>query len=92
MSYMNIKKVIKDKGWTLERLAAEMMNTKADPPVKGVSQATLSQMLGGNPTLDKLKEISSIIGVPLSELVSDGEPTTAIKCPHCGETIKIEAK
>lgn len=86
---MNIKKVIKDKGWTLERLAAQMTNKDG---TLGVSQATVSQMLSGNPTLDKLKEIASIIGVSLSELVSDGEPKTVIKCPRCGEDIIIEAK
>lgn len=86
---MNIKKVIKDKGWTLERLAAEMTNKDGD---KGVSQATVSQILNGNPTLDKLKEIASIIGVSVSELVSDGEPKTVIKCPRCGEDIIIKAE
>ena len=81
---MNIKKVIKDKGWTLERLAAQMTN-------KDGSQG-VSQMLSGNPTLDKLKEIASIIGVSLSELVSDGDVKTVIKCPHCGEDITIKAE
>lgn len=74
---MNIKKVISEKGWTLERLAAEMSNTrdKDNPNKKGVSQATVSQIVGkyGNPTIDKLKEIASIIGVTLEELVSDGD-------------------
>ena len=86
---MNIKKVIKDKGWTLERLAAQMTGKDGK---KGVSQATISQMLSGNPTLDKLKEIASIIGVSLSDLVSDGDVKTIIKCPHCGEDITIEVK
>lgn len=86
---MNIKKVIKDKGWTLERLAAQMTGKDGK---QGVSQATVSQMLSGNPTLDKLKEIASIIGVSLSELVSDGDAKTVIKCPHCGEDITIKAE
>ena len=86
---MNIKKVIKDKGWTLERLADQMTNKDGS---QGVSQATVSQMLSRNPTLDKLKEIASIIGVSLSELVSDGDVKTVIKCPHCGEDITIKAE
>ena len=86
---MNIKKVIKEKGWTLERLAAEMTNKDGH---KGVSQATVSQTLSGNPTLDKLKEIASIIGVSVSDLVSDGEPRTVIRCPRCGEEITIKAE
>ena len=65
---MNIKKVIQRKGWTLERLAAEMMNKQGG---KGISQAAVSQIVNGNPSLDKLKEIASVIGVPLSALVAD---------------------
>ena len=77
------------RGWTLERLAAQMTGKDGK---QGVSQATVSQMLSGNPTLDKLKEIASIIGVSLSELVSDGDAKTVIKCPHCGEDITIKAE
>lgn len=86
---MNIKKVIKDKGWTLEQVAAEMVNKKEGK--KGMSQAALSQIINGNPTVDKLKEIANILGISLSELVSDGEEQTSIKCPHCGENITIKA-
>ena len=31
-------------------------------------------------------------GVSLSELVSDGDVKTVIKCPHCGEDITIKAE
>lgn len=65
---MNLKKVIKEHGWTLERLASEM---KGKDGVKGVSQPSVSSIINGNPTFDKLQEIASIIGVPLSELVKD---------------------
>lgn len=86
---MNIKKVIKAKGWTLEKLASQMTNKDGS---LGVSQATISQMINGNPTLDKLKEIASIIGVSLAELVADEDTGATIKCPHCGKpiTFKIE--
>lgn len=86
---MDIRAVIKKQGWTLERLAEEMYNSKTG--VKGISQASVSQILNGNPTLDKLKEIASIIGVSLSELVGDGDRVT-FHCPKCGEVIKIEVK
>ena len=86
---MDIRAVIKRQGWTLERLADEMYNSKTG--AKGVSQASVSQILNGNPTLDKLKEIASIIGVSVSELVGDGD-RTMIRCPKCGELIKIEVK
>lgn len=65
---MDIKKVIKESGWTLERLAAEMTNKNG---LKGISQPSVSQIVNGNPTLDKLQEIARIIGIPVSELVRD---------------------
>ena len=66
---MDINKVIKECGWTLERLASEMTNKREDK--KGISQSSLSQLLNGSTPLDRLQEIARIIGVPLSELVKD---------------------
>lgn len=86
---MNIKKVIRDKGWTLDRLASEMSGKDGK---KGISQPSLSSIINGNPTINKLQEIASIIGVPLSELVADGDEPIQIVCPHCGNTIPIELK
>ena len=84
---MNIKKVIKRQGWTLETLAAEMTDRNGK---KGISQPSVSSIINGNPTLDKLKEIASIIGVSVSELLADDEKgCTQIKCPHCGADIHI---
>jgi len=85
---MNIRKVINSQGWTLERLATEMTNKQGD---KGISHAAVSQIINGNPTLDKLKEIASIIGVSVSELVADEETTVPrATCPHCGKPISIK--
>ena len=86
---MDIKKVIKEHGWTLERLASEMTNKREDK--KGMSQSSLSQLLNGSTPLDRLQEIASIIGVSVSELVADEkDSSSAITCPHCGKTIKFE--
>lgn len=80
---MNIKKHIKNKGFTISKVA-ELME---------VSQPALSKMLDGNPTINKLQEIADIIGVSLSELVSDeSEKQTFITCPHCGERIKLSVE
>lgn len=85
---MNIKKVIKDRGWTLEQVASKMKNKQG---TEGVSQSSVSQLLNGNPSIDKLQEIARIIGVSLSELVSDeGEPI--FKCPNCGAVLEIKKK
>lgn len=83
---MDIKKVIKEKGWTLEKLAAEMKNRHGG---KGITQSSVSQMLNGNPTLDKLVEIADILGISVSELLSD---EYVVKCPKCGAKLEIEIK
>ena len=85
---MNIKKVIKDKGWTLDKLASEMTNKNGQ---KGITQASVSQIINGNPTLDKLQEIAYIIGISVSELVSEGEDDkNTITCPKCKTRFKME--
>lgn len=86
---MNIKKVIQMRGWTLAKLACEMTGKDG---VKGISQPSVSSIINGNPTIDKLQEIAGIIGVPLSELVADekNEHSATIICPCCGEPIKVE--
>ena len=60
---MNLKKKIKEKGFTLTELAAAMT-----PPV---TKATMSQIVNGNPTRDKLQQIANALGITLSELVSE---------------------
>lgn len=91
---MDIKKVISEKGWTLERLAAQMTNTRKKGNPKGITQATMSQIVNGNPTIDKLQQIASIMGITLEELIRDEESNenAIIKCPHCGKTINIKVE
>lgn len=88
----SIKKVIKEKGFTLEQVAAQMSGKDG----KGISQSALTQMLNGNPSISRVKEIARIIGVSVSELVADEylnsseKEATFITCPHCGKTITLE--
>ena len=86
---MNIKKVLKNRGWTMERLASEMKNKNGE---KGVSQASVSQLINGNPTFDKLQEIADILGITVSELVSDEEEigNPSIICPKCGAKFEFK--
>ena len=88
---MDIKKVIKSKGWTINMLAAEMKNKDGS---KGVTHATVSQMISGNPTLDKLKEIASIIGISVSDLVADESDQSRheVICPHCGGIVEFSVQ
>lgn len=64
-----IKNAIKRQGFTLEQVAAQMK--KPDGSI-GLAQSALSQMLAnGNPSYNKLEEIAGIIGLSVSELLSD---------------------
>lgn len=85
---MNVQKVIKSHGWTLERVAKQLKNQRGGI---GISQGALSTALNGNPTIDKLQEIATVIGVSLSELVADEKENAGIKgvCPHCGKPINV---
>lgn len=88
----SIKKVIKKKGFTLEQVASQMKGKEG----KGISQSALTQMLNGNPSISRVKEIARIIGVSVSELVEDEylnsseNEVTTITCPHCGKEISLE--
>ena len=88
---MNIQKIIKRQGFTIASVAAKMKNEREGKI--GMTQGTLSSMLNKNPTITRLQEIADIIGVSLSELVSDeSEEQTFIICPHCGERIKLSVE
>lgn len=85
---MDVKKVIKEHGWTLERLASEMTNKRGGK--QGMSQSSLSQLLNGKTPLDRLQEIADIIGISVSELVADeNDRSNTITCPHCGKAIML---
>ncbi|MBQ2298830.1 MAG: helix-turn-helix transcriptional regulator [Bacteroidaceae bacterium] len=81
---MDLKKTIKRQGFTLDGVAQEM----------GISKSAMSQIVNGNPTYSKLQEIATIIGISVSELVSDetDSRTSTLRCPHCGKEIQVEIK
>lgn len=84
---MNIQAKIKQQGFTIAQVAAQMKKKSGGV---GISQGSLSTMLNGNPTIDKLKEIADIIGLTLSELVAEeGSRKMLTACPYCGKPIKI---
>lgn len=89
----SIKNVIKAKGFTLEQVASQMENKNGG---KGITQSALTQMLNGNPSISRVKEIAKIVGVTVSELVADDyldgseKEATVITCPHCKKEITIE--
>ena len=81
---MDVKSVIKEKGWTIERVAAEM----------GITRVTLSQNLSRNPTVNTLQRIASVIGCKVGEFFRDEvevHPSSDV-CPHCGKPIIIKTE
>lgn len=85
---MNIKEQIQKRGFTISQVAALMTNKNGE---KGITQSSLSQIINGNPSLDKLKEIASIIGITVSELLRDEEDNTIV-CPNCGIKLELRKK
>ncbi len=80
---MNIKKKIKECGWTVSGLAEEL----------GMKQASLSTIINGeNPSYQTLKKIADKLGITVSELVREEEEPSIISCPLCGGTFILEAK
>lgn len=81
---MDIKKVINDRGFTLQQVADAL----------GISQQAVSQAVNGNPSLSRLRQIAEAIGVTVSQLVADDIDTASQsltkKCPHCGKPINIK--
>lgn len=75
---MDIKKVLKERGYTLVKVATEM----------GVTKSALSQMVNGNPSVSTLRRIADIVGCQIIDFFEDEmEPT--LKCPNCGKSFKV---
>lgn len=88
---MDIKQIIKDQGFTLEQVAAQMPNSRTGKP--GISRQSLYLAITGNPTINTLKDIAEIIGCKVGDFFQDeGCDTSTLLCPHCGQPITIEVK
>lgn len=82
---IDIKKVIREHGFTLERVGTEL----------GVSKSTMTQFVSGNPTLSRLQDIAGVLGIPVSELLRDVDESPRqekIVCPHCGQPLNIKVE
>ena len=80
---MRIKELLKQKGITAKELAAKL----------NLSEGALSQSLNGNPTVERLTQIASALGVSVAELFeAPAADSAVITCPHCGKpiTLKVE--
>lgn len=80
---MDIKRVVKEHGYTLSDVAQNM----------GITRVTLSQTISRNPTINTLQRIADVIGADISEFFVDGKAANDnaahIVCPHCGKPINI---
>jgi transcriptional regulator with XRE-family HTH domain len=78
---MDIKSIIKQKGFTMEEVAERM----------GVSRVTLSQTLSGNPTMSTLQRIADALGCKVGEFFLDElEEKNFIVCPKCGARFELK--
>lgn len=82
---MDIKSIIKEKGYTLEKVAMLLQ-----PPV---TRGALSQSINGNPTYSRMKEIADVIGCKVGDFfldeMSETEGGNFSNCPYCGNKIQI---
>ena len=76
---LQLKDLLRRKGMTAKELAVKI----------GISEGALSKSLSGNPTLERIEQIATALGVSVPELFAP-QPTNTITCPHCGKIIKVE--
>lgn len=86
-NYMDIKSIIKKRGYTIEGVAKEM----------GITRVTLSQNISTNktPSLTTLKRIASVIGCSVGEFFMDEieqQDTASFVCPRCGARLVVKEK
>jgi len=78
---LRIKDVIKEKETTLKEVAEKM----------GITQPSLSSLINGNPTAEKLEQIAAALQVSVTELF---EPpmNDSITCPTCKTVLQFSKK
>lgn len=80
---MRIKELLKQKGITAKELAAKL----------NLSEGALSQSLNGNPTVERLTQIASALGVSVAELFeAPATDSAVITCPHCSKPIILQVE
>lgn len=82
----NLKETIRKYGYTQADIAQRM--TGKDGSI-GISQASLTGIINGNPTLDKLIEIANAVGCSVAELVGGSKDSSI---PPSNISINIEGK
>ena len=79
---LRVKEVCKEKGVTLAEVASKI----------GVAQASLSKMLGGNPTIGTLDKIADALNVPITELFSTNKQDLCGHVEYKGVVYTIKSR
>lgn len=83
---MNIKKTIKDNGWTLETLRARMQEIEG----REVKQSSMSRIVNSaNPTVETLQRLADAMGISVCLFFENDQQGTSLICPHCGKPIAL---
>ena len=53
----------------------------------GISEGALSLCLNGNPTLSRMVEIATVLGVEVGDLLPHSD--TVMTCPKCGAKLRL---
>lgn len=86
MEYKIIEK-IEEKGMTVSEFIEK---------VGWKQRSSLYNMMSGNPTMQQLEKIASVLGCKVSELLSEGfvpseeDLSNAIICPKCGAKFELK--
>lgn len=76
---LRIKKVIKEKGFTVQEVAEKM----------GIHRVGLSNHINGNPSVEILQRIADAINVDIVELFEPLPTNNGFTCPNCKAKLKI---
>ncbi|MFR6000201.1 MAG: helix-turn-helix domain-containing protein [Bacteroides faecis] len=78
---MDVKSIIKQKGFTMEQVAEKLE----------ITRVTLAQNLSRNPTVNTLQKIADVIGCKVGDFFIDEleEDKDIITCPNCGKKFKM---
>lgn len=83
---MNIKKTIKDNGWTLETLRARMHEIEG----REVKQSSMSRIVNSaNPTVETLQRLADAMGISVCLFFENNQQGISLVCPHCGKPITL---
>lgn len=86
---MNIKKTIKDNGWTLESLRAKMHEIEG----REVKQSSMSRIVNSaNPTVETLQRLADAMQISICSFFENDQHGASLICPHCGKPINIKVE